>query len=352
MNPAFWQGKRVLITGHTGFKGSWASLILSSFGAEVHGFSLAPPTNPSLFESANVQSQIKRSIIADIRDFGDISETVRSTKPEVILHMAAQSLVHASYDDPVGTYATNVMGTIHLLESARQLDDDCAIVNVTSDKCYENQEWIWPYRENEPMGGHDPYSNSKACSELVTLAYRNSFFSDSGVKLASARAGNVVGGGDWADNRLVPDILNAHDNGETLEMRSPNAIRPWQHVLEPIAGYLLLAEKLSADANRFDGAWNFGPPDDDIKTVEWIAKRLFSHLNSNSKIDIREHEFHEATLLKLDSSKARMKLGWAPKWNVDTALQKTVEWHLAKRAGLDMAEICHDQITSYIGQGA
>lgn len=352
MTPAFWENKRVLITGHTGFKGSWASLMLSGFGAKVYGFSLEPPTNPSLFETANVRSRIEQSIIADIRNFDDISNAVRTASPDVILHMAAQSLVHTSYDDPVGTYATNVMGTIHLLESARQLDGECAIVNVTSDKCYENQEWIWPYRENEPMGGHDPYSSSKACSELVTSAYRSSFFSDSGVKLASARAGNVVGGGDWADNRLVPDILNAHDKGEILDIRSPNAIRPWQHVLEPLAGYLLLAEKLSADVKKFEGAWNFGPSEDDIKTVQWIAERLFSHLSSNSKINIQEHALHEATLLKLDSSKARMQLGWAPKWDVDTALQKTVDWHIANRAGSDMAEICDDQIASYIGHGA
>ena len=236
MNPAFWQNKNVLITGHTGFKGSWAALMLSGMGAKVHGFSLAPPTDPSLFEVGDVQSRMTSSTIADIRNHQAISDTVSSIKPDVILHLAAQSIVHTSYIDPVGTYATNVMGLVNLLDASKQLDTGCAIINVTSDKCYENREWVWSYRENDPMGGHDPYSSSKGCAELVAAAFRNSFLADKGIALASARAGNVIGGGDWADNRLVPDILSAHDRGEKLEIRNPTAIRPWQHVLEPVYG--------------------------------------------------------------------------------------------------------------------
>ncbi len=351
MNPAFWQNKRVLVTGHTGFKGGWASLMLSGFGAQVHGFSLEPPTSPCLYNVANVQSRMKSSTIADIRNYDEIASEVRTINPEVILHFAAQSLVHKSYDDPVGTYATNIMGTVNLLESARQLDGECAVINVTSDKCYENREWLWSYRENEPMGGYDPYSSSKGCSELVTAAYRNSFLADTGIKLASARAGNVIGGGDWAENRLVPDILSAYDNNKTLEIRNPVAIRPWQHVLEPVAGYLILAEKLSSDRKQYEGAWNFGPSEEDVRTVKWIAEQLHTCLSSKNGINTKEHVFHEAKLLKLDSSKAKMQLGWKPKWDVGTALQKTAEWHLAYRAGSDMLQVCNDQIASYLGQG-
>lgn len=351
MNPEFWKNKRVLLTGHTGFKGSWASLMLSGLGAKVHGFSLDAPTTPSLFELANVDSRIERSIIADIRNYDEISTAVSTISPDIVLHMAAQSLVYASYADPVGTYETNVMGTVNLLDSIRRLDRECSIVNVTSDKCYDNKEWVWSYRENEPMGGHDPYSSSKGCSELVASAFRNSYFSGSKINLASARAGNVVGGGDWAENRLIPDVLKAHDTNETLVIRNPTAIRPWQHALESVGGYLLLAENLYDQSERFEGSWNFGPSDDDIKTVQWVAERLFYLLQSKTKIDILERDLHEAKLLKLDSSKAKIVLGWHPRWNVDTALQKTVEWHLAYRAGADMLQVCKRQIASYLGQG-
>ena len=352
MNPVFWKDKRVLVTGHTGFKGSWACLMLSGFGAKVTGFSLQPPTQPSLYKQADIQSQIENSIIADIRDYNEISTAVQSTSADVILHCAAQSLVHESYVDPVGTYATNVMGTVNLLEAARQNAKQCVIVNVTTDKCYENREWVWPYRENEAMGGHDPYSSSKGCSELVSAAYRNSFLSKSGIKLATARAGNVIGGGDWAANRLVPDILAAHEEGAKLIIRSPHAIRPWQHVLEPVGGYLLLAEKLSADGDKYEGAWNFGPREEDIKTVQWISENLLSHLNSEIEIEIHEHELHEAKILKLDSSMANTRLGWRPRWNVDNALKKTAQWHQAVVEGGDVRQICAGQISSYLEPGS
>lgn len=347
MSPAFWQNKDVLITGHTGFKGSWAALMLSGMGAKVHGFSLAPPTEPSLFEVGDVQSRMTSSTIADIRNHQAIADTVLSIKPDVILHLAAQSIVHASYEDPVGTYATNVMGLVNLLDAAKHLDSGCGIINVTSDKCYENREWAWSYRENDPMGGHDPYSSSKGCAELVGAAYRNSFLAEKGIALASARAGNVIGGGDWADNRLVPDILSAHDRAEKLEIRNPTAIRPWQHVLEPVYGYLQLAHKLSEDQKKYEGAWNFGPGEIDIKDVKWIAERTLSHLNSGIGIKVHSHQYHEANLLKLDSSKARMVLGWQPKWDVDMALQKTTEWHLAYCEKSDMQQVCDRQIAEY-----
>ena len=269
MNPAFWKGKRILLTGHTGFKGSWLSLWLQSMGAPVVGYALAPPTNPSLFEVAEVGRGMT-SVIGDIRDLEHLCAVFAEHKPEIVIHMAAQPLVRYSYIEPVETYSTNVMGTVNLLEAVRGTDSVKAVVNVTSDKCYENREWVWNYRENEAMGGYDPYSNSKGCAELVTAAYRNSYFhsekyKEHGVALASGRAGNVIGGGDWAGDRLIPDIMRAITQNLAVNIRNPHAIRPWQHVLEPLSGYLMLAQKLYEEGAAYAEGWNFGPSDEDAQ---------------------------------------------------------------------------------------
>ena len=276
VNRSFWKGRKVFLTGHTGFKGSWLSLWLDTLGANVTGYALDPPTQPSLFEQAEVAG-VLRSICADIRDFPRLKSAVAECRPEVVIHMAAQSVVHRGYEDPIETYSSNIMGTVHLLEAVRQLGQPCVVVNVTSDKCYENREWIWGYREDDAMGGHDPYSNSKACAELVTSAFRNSYFQteDFGRRrtvVASARAGNVIGGGDWTADQLIPDLMRAFLSSEPCLIRNPSAIRPWQFVLEPLRGYLLLAERLAEDPGRFDSAWNFGPAEADAKPVSWIAR--------------------------------------------------------------------------------
>lgn len=278
INKQLWNKKRVLITGHTGFKGSWLILLLHNLGSDVYGYALEPPTNPNMYEEAKIAGLVN-SNIGDIRDYDKLLRVIQKVKPEIVIHMAAQPLVRESYKNPVDTYSTNVMGTVNLLEAIRQTPGIKAVVNVTTDKCYENKEWHWGYRENESMGGYDPYSNSKGCSELVTAAYRNSFFNSKdyhkhGVALASARAGNVIGGGDWAEDRLIPDFIRAISKGEIVKIRSPYAIRPWQHVLEPLSGYLLLAEKLYTDGPKFAEAWNFGPDDRDAKNVEWITKTI------------------------------------------------------------------------------
>jgi CDP-glucose 4,6-dehydratase len=347
VNPAFWQGKRVFLTGHTGFKGSWLSLWLQSMGAQVHGFALTPPTEPSLFAAANV-AQGMVSTIGDIRDYQAVLAAMQACQPEIVLHLAAQPLVRYSYQAPVETYATNVMGTVHVLEAARQVGSVRAIVNVTTDKCYENQEWVWGYREDEPMGGYDPYSNSKGCSELVTSAYRRSFFQNSGIALASARAGNVIGGGDWAADRLVPDILRAFEKQQPVVIRNPHSTRPWQHVLEPLSGYLVLAEKLSAQGQAFAEGWNFGPQDDDAQPVSWIVEHMVAGWADGSswQLDGGEHP-HEAHYLKLDISKARARLGWQPRWSLDQALQHIVTWHRAWLAGDDVRTLCLRQIEQY-----
>ena len=356
VNTEFWAGKRVFLTGHTGFKGAWCSILLTDLGAEVFGFALEAPTEPSLFELAGIDGLVARSVLGDVRNRGHLASALDAAAPDVVIHMAAQSLVHASYADPVETYATNVMGTVNLLDVLRARKTPCVVVNVTSDKCYENQEWEWAYRENEPMGGHDPYSNSKGCAELVTSAFRNSFMNDLDIRLASGRAGNVIGGGDWADNRLVPDILRAHDAGEKVEIRSPDAIRPWQHVLEPVSGYLQLAEKLAmaevVDVGKWADGWNFGPDESDVRTVRWIARNLFQHLDNPGGVIIRDNPLHEAKLLKLDSSKARMKLGWQPRWTADTALENVAEWHKAYRNGANVLKTTRDQIAAYLGTSA
>ena len=343
----FWQGKRVLLTGHTGFKGGWLSLWLQSMGAELCGIALDPSTSLSLFAEARV-SEGMRSEILDIRDEVNVRLLFQDFCPEIVIHMAAQPLVRFSYDEPVSTYATNVMGTVHVLEAARKTASVRAIVNVTTDKCYENQEWEWGYRENERMGGYDPYSSSKGCSELVTNAYRNSFFNQSGVGLASARAGNVIGGGDWALDRLVPDTLRAIENNTPVSIRNPLAIRPWQHVLEPLSGYLVLAQKLFEDVNSFSGGWNFGPLDDDAKSVQWIVEEMVETWGQGASwVHDQAMHPHEANYLKLDISKARQRLHWHPNWTLSIALEKIIEWHKAWLSHEDMRDFCLGQIKQY-----
>ena len=356
MTLGFWRGKRVFMTGHTGFKGSWLSLWLQQLGAEVTGYALKPPTNPSLFEVAKVERGM-RSIIADIRDAEALAKAMREARPEIVIHMAAQPLVRYSYEAPVETYATNVMGTVHLLEAVRQTDTVRAVVIVTSDKCYENKEWPWGYRENEPMGGYDPYSNSKGCAELVTAAYRNSYFnpakhSEHGVAIASGRAGNVIGGGDWAADRLIPDILRAIEAGQPVNIRSPHAIRPWQHVLEPLSGYLKLAEKLFTDGPAYAEGWNFGPADEDAKPVQWIVERLTQSWGEGASWELDTNpQPHEAHYLKLDCSKAKAKLAWYPRWQLSATLAGIVEWHKAMLNRADMKAFTCGQISQYENTG-
>ena len=352
MNPEFWQGKRVLLTGHTGFKGSWMSLWLQYMGAQVVGYALAPPTKPSLFEVAEVGSSMT-SIVGDIRDLAHLRAVFAEHQPEIVIHMAAQALVRYSYLEPVETYSTNVMGTVNLLEAVRATGSVKAVVNVTSDKCYENREWAWGYRENEAMGGYDPYSNSKGCAELVTAAYRNSYFhpdkySQHGVAIASGRAGNVIGGGDWAEDRLIPDIMRAIAQGSPVNIRNPHAIRPWQHVLEPLSGYLLLAQKLYEEGVVYAEGWNFGPNDEDAKPVQWIVESLTEIWGDGASwgLDKAEHP-HEAHYLKLDCSKARARLKWAPRWRLGQALDKIAEWHKKYQHGDNMKAITLQQIELY-----
>lgn len=352
MNLDFWRGKRVFITGHTGFKGSWLSLWLQEMGADVVGYALAPPTDPSLFEVGRVGEGM-RSIIADVCDLSTLSAAILEHRPEIVFHMAAQPLVRLSYEEPVETYATNVMGTVHVLEAIRQTGGVRAVVNITTDKCYENREWVWGYRENEPLGGYDPYSSSKGCAELVTAAYRTSFFNPAdhakhGVALASARAGNVIGGGDWAKDRLIPDIMAAFLERRPVLIRNPQAIRPWQHVLEPLRGYLTLAEHLWREGSAFAEGWNFGPNDEDTKTVEWIVKHLASAWGNGAtwSIDAGNH-LHEASYLKLDISKARSKLGWHPRWTLETSLRHIVDWYSAYQRNDNMRDLTLNQIAEY-----
>lgn len=347
INADFWRGKRVLLTGHTGFKGSWMSLWLQSMGASLHGLALQPPTNPSLFQEANVGHGMT-SHIGDIRDFAVVKSVFAQAQPEIVIHMAAQPLVRYSYHAPIETYATNVMGTVHVLEGARQVGTVKAIVNITTDKCYENNEWIWGYRENEPMGGHDPYSSSKGCAELVSSAYRKSFLKSEGIAMATARAGNVIGGGDWAFDRLVPDTLLALEKNEPVLIRNPNAIRPWQHVIEPLSGYLMLAEKLYNDGQIWAEGWNFGPRDEDAKPVRWIVENLCNNWANGASWALQPGEHpHEASFLKLDISKARQRLQWAPRWSLEHALKHISDWHRAWIRGENMRNHCIDQISQY-----
>lgn len=337
----------MLVTGHTGFKGSWTSLWLSSMGAIVRGFSLPPSTSPNLFEVANV-SEILQHRVIDIRDLQAVSSEMVDFGPEIIIHMAAQPLVRFSYQDPVGTYSTNVMGTVNVLEAARRTDSVKAIVNVTSDKCYENKGTSGVLSESEPMGGRDPYSSSKGCSELVSKAYRDSFFSYHDIGLATARAGNVIGGGDWSSDRLVPDILCSLERNEPLLLRNPDSVRPWQHVLEPVSGYLLLAELLYLEGPKYAEGWNFGPVDRDQKSVRWVADFLctVSGCSPSWTQELKEQPWEAATL-RLDSSKAQRRLNWHSRWSIETALKYTLEWHQKWFAGHDMKEECLMQIQRY-----
>jgi CDP-glucose 4,6-dehydratase len=341
-----WRGRRVLVTGHTGFKGSWLSLWLHALGAEVTGFALAPPSSPSLFAAARIAELIDHHE-GDVRDLTAMRAVVEASRPEVIFHLAAQPLVRLSYREPVETYATNVMGTVHLLEAARRAPGVKAIVCVTSDKCYDNREWVWPYRESDPMGGHDPYSSSKGCAELVAAAYRSSFFAE-GPALATVRAGNVIGGGDWAEDRLVPDLVRAFEAGVAPLIRSPDSVRPWQHVLEALGGYLQIAERLLAGERQFADAWNFGPADDDTRPVSWIVERMRSAWGEapRSKAD-QSARVHEAGLLRLDCSKARAALGWQPALNLEAALDWIVAWHKATGQGEDARAVTLAQIAAY-----
>jgi CDP-glucose 4,6-dehydratase len=345
----FWRGRRVLLTGHTGFKGAWLSLWLERLGAEVTGFSTGPPTHPSLFELARVADGL-RNVDGDIRDPDALARAVADAAPEVVIHMAAQPMVRRSFAEPRLTYETNVMGTVNLLEAVRLDRRVRVVVNVTTDKCYENREWEWAYREPEPVGGYDPYSSSKACSELVTAAFRRSFFADpDGTRLASARAGNVIGGGDWGEDRLVPDIMRTAGGGPPLRIRNPNSIRPWQHVLNPLSGYLMLAEALWESADYAD-AWNFGPPEDDARPVGWIVDRLAAAWPERLDwtVDDGPHP-HEARYLKLDSSRARARLGWRPRVGLAATLESIADWHLRLRDGQDMRAVTLDQIDGLTG---
>jgi CDP-glucose 4,6-dehydratase len=352
IDRTFWINKRVFITGHTGFKGSWLCLWLNSLGAQVHGYALDPPTDPSLFELASVKG-IVRSTIADVRDNASFIRAMRDARPDIAIHMAAQPLVRDSYKVPAETYAINVMGTVHFFEAVRNCSSVKAVINVTTDKCYENREWIWGYRENEPLGGYDPYSNSKACSELVTSAYRSSFFNPRdhaghGVSIASARVGNVIGGGDWAVDRIVPDCIRALLAGEKVQVRNPHAIRPWQHVLEPLAGYLILAQRLFQEGPAFAEAWNFGPDDAEAQPVDRLVQSLCAKWGNGTAwtVDAGTHP-HEAHYLKLDCSKAKARLGWTPRWSLDKALDSIVEWTKAYQQKKDVRQACLAQIIEY-----
>ena len=347
VNSSFWNGKKVFLTGHTGFKGSWLSLWLQSMGAIVKGYALNPPTQPSLFIEANVGNCME-SVIGDIRDLIVLKETMVSFNPDILIHMAAQPLVRLSYLEPVETYTTNVIGTVNVLESARSCVNLKAIVSVTTDKCYENKEWEWGYREDEPMGGFDPYSSSKGCAELVTSAYRRSFMQDKGIGLASARAGNVIGGGDWADDRLIPDILRAFECKKPVVIRNPKSTRPWQHVLEPLSGYLVLAQMLYEEPSSYAEGWNFGPFEGDAKPVDWILNKmtaLWPH--SSWQLDNEAHP-HEAGYLKLDVSKAKKFLGWGPTWRLEQTLTRIIQWHQAWLNLQDMQQACTNEINDFM----
>lgn len=347
-----WQGRRVFLTGHTGFKGSWLALWLTKMGAQVRGYSLAPNTEPNLFTVAHI-ADVMEDLRGDIRDVSKLETAITEFAPEIVLHLAAQPLVRRSYTDPLGTYATNVMGTAHLLEAIRKTPSVRAAVCITTDKCYDNKEWVWPYRETDPLGGYDPYSSSKACAEIVCAAYRNSFFSTSALKeqnvaLATARAGNVIGGGDWAEDRLIPDLIRGFQSQQPVLIRRPQSIRPWQHVLEPLHGYILLAERLFAGHLEFATAYNFGPSAEDAWTVEEIATKLATSWGKNAKwISDSSPSVHEAHYLRLDASKARDELHWQPRLTIETALDWTMEWYRHYSAKENIKEFTIQQINNY-----
>ena len=348
VNKKFWKSKKVFLSGHTGFKGSWVSLWLQSMGAIVKGYSLEPNTKPNLFTEANVEENMN-SEFGDIRNLNQISKSMLDFNPDILIHMAAQPLVRLSYQEPVDTYTTNVIGTVNVLEAARGCPNLKAIVSVTTDKCYENNEWDWGYRENEPMGGHDPYSSSKGCAELVTSAYRRSFFnSEDTASLASARAGNVIGGGDWADDRLIPDILKAFEKSESVVIRNPISTRPWQHVLEPLSGYLVLAQELFENGKEYAEGWNFGPKDEDCQPVNWILDKMVANWGEGASWELdKNNNPHEAGFLKLDCSKASNRLKWQPKWSLQQTLKLIIEWHQVYVNKGDVKEQCLIEIKKY-----
>jgi CDP-glucose 4,6-dehydratase len=352
VSPEFWSGKRVLLTGHTGFKGGWLSLWLQSMGVKLVGYSLSPPTSPNLFEIAEIGNGMT-SVIGDIRQLDKMQKVFAEHRPEIVIHMAAQPLVRYSYQNPVETYSTNVMGTVNVLECVRHTPSVKSVVNITTDKCYENREWVWGYRESEPMGGFDPYSNSKGCAELVSAAYRSSYFNADrydkhGVALATVRAGNVIGGGDWASDRLIPDILAAFEDARVVNIRNPDAVRPWQHVMEPLRGYLTLAERLYEQGPEFAEPWNFGPLDDDSKTVGWIVEQMATLWGEGASWhrDSGDHP-HEAHYLKLDISKARSRLNWHPVLRLNESLALIIEWSRQYKAGANMRQFTQNQLHAY-----
>ena len=351
MNNAFWQGKRVLLTGHTGFKGSWLSLWLQQLGAEVHGYALPPPTQPSLYELAKVAGDVHHHG-GDLRDLPRLQAVFAEVQPQLVMHLAAQPLVRDSYRDPIGTYTSNLNGTLHVLEAVRQQGGVRSLVLVTTDKVYANREWLWPYREDEPLGGHDPYSSSKACCELLAQSYAASFFNparyaEHGVALATARAGNVLGGGDFARDRLIPDCLAAWQAGQPVVLRHPQAVRPWQHVLEPLAGYLLLAERLYNEGPALAGAWNFGPVEQDMRPVGEVVSQLAQAWPACPGVQQQPSDLHEAGLLRLDSTRAHRLLGWQPRWSLSQCLQATLAWHQAWQGGEDVRTVCLAQLAAY-----
>ncbi|NCP14029.1 MAG: CDP-glucose 4,6-dehydratase [Sphingomonadales bacterium] len=342
----YWAGRRVLVTGHTGFKGAWLSLWLSELGAEVTGLSLRAD-DPSLFRQIGAESLV-RHIEGDIRNAALVDAVVADAQPQTVFHLAAQPLVRLSYDEPRETFATNVQGTAHVLDACRRVTGLEAIVAVTSDKCYHNNEWVWPYRETDALGGHDPYSASKAAAEIVIASYRQSFFSGEGsALLASVRAGNVIGGGDWAHDRLVPDIVRAIVAGEAVKIRSPHAVRPWQHVFEALGGYLMIAQHLANGEARFATAWNFGPSPSDARPVSWIVERMIARWGSGSYELTGNGGRHEAGLLKLDCSKAQAELGWRPAFDLNATIDRIIDWHKAHAAGRDALGVSRDQLSDY-----
>lgn len=352
LNNDFWSGKKVLVTGHTGFKGSWLSIWLNMLGAEVAGYALEPLTSRDNFVLSGIGTHIRHEI-GEIRDFDRLGRCFESFRPEIVFHLAAQPLVRESYKTPRDTYEVNVLGTVNLLECCRLSDSSRVIVNITTDKCYENKEWVRGYCENDRLGGHDPYSSSKACSELVTEAYRKSFFNPMelarhGKSLASARAGNVFGGGDWQVDRIVPDCIRHLEQGEAVAVRNPNAVRPWQHVLEPLSGYLLLAEKMYGNPVDYAGGWNFGPGDSSFLSVGALVDRVVKAWGDGRWEDRSvPGAVHEANLLKLDISKARKCLSWSPVWDIDKAVAETVVWYREYRNG-SVIDLCRQQISDYM----